>query len=47
VRRIDNQKPFAAITDEVMELLGTGRQTLPFTLNSNRSWRPLVVDRRR
>ena len=31
MRRIDNKKPFAAITDEVMELLGTGRQTLPFT----------------
>jgi 2-oxo-3-hexenedioate decarboxylase len=31
VRRIDNKKPFSDITDEVMELLGTGRQTLPFT----------------
>lgn len=31
MRRIDNKKPFAAITDEVMELLGTGRQTMPFT----------------
>jgi 2-oxo-3-hexenedioate decarboxylase len=31
MRRIDNQKPFAAITDEVMSLLGTGHQTTPFT----------------
>ena len=31
MRRIDNKKPFAAITDEVMELLGTGHQTTPFT----------------
>ena len=31
MRRIDNKKPFAAITDEVMDLLGTGRQTTPFT----------------
>lgn len=31
MRRIDNAKPFAAITDEVMSLLGTGQQTDPFT----------------
>ena len=31
MRRIDNKKPFAAITDEVLSLLGTGRQTSPFT----------------
>jgi 2-oxo-3-hexenedioate decarboxylase len=31
MRRIDNTKPFVSITDEIMELLGTGRQTTPFT----------------
>ena len=31
MRRINPKKPFAAITDEVMDLLGTGRQTTPFT----------------
>ena len=31
MRRIDAKKPFAAITDEVMDLIGTGRQTTPFT----------------